>query len=34
MKPEQDVMLAEAGEESEFIKCFDDITERSCPGKL
>ena len=26
MKPEQDAMLAEAGEEHEFIKCFDDIT--------
>ena len=26
MKHEQDAMLAEASEEHEFIKCFDDIT--------
>ena len=26
MKPEQDAMLAEAGDENEFINCFDDIT--------
>ena len=26
MKLEQDAMLAGAGEEDEFIKCFDDIT--------
>ena len=26
MKHEQDAMLAEAGEEHEFIKCFDDLT--------
>ena len=26
MKIEQDAMLAEAGEEDEFIKCLDDIT--------
>ena len=26
MEPEQDAMLAETGEENEFIKCFDDIT--------
>ena len=25
-KPEQDAMLAGAGEEDEFIRCFDDIT--------
>ena len=34
MKPEQDAMLAEAVEESEFIKCLGDITERSCLGRL
>ena len=26
MKLEQNAMLAEAGEEDKFIKCFDDIT--------
>ena len=26
MRPEQDAMLAEAGEEDEFIRCYDDIT--------
>ena len=26
MKPEQDAIPAEAGEEDEFFKCFDDIT--------
>ena len=31
-KLEQDAMLAEAGEEDEFVKCFDDIIlARSCP---
>ena len=25
-KPEHDAMLAGAGEEDEFVKCFDDIT--------
>ena len=25
MKPEQDALLAEAGEENEFVKCFDDV---------
>ena len=31
MKPEQDAMLAEAGEENEFIKCIDDITGKELP---
>ena len=31
MKPEQGAMLAEAGEEDEFIKCFDDITGKELP---
>ena len=31
MKLEQDAMLAEAGEENEFIKCFDDITGKELP---
>ena len=31
MKPEQDAMLAEAGEEDEFIKCYDDITGEELP---
>ena len=31
MKPEQDAMLAAAGEENEFIKCFDDITGKELP---
>ena len=31
MKPEQDAMLAGAGEEDEFIKCFDDITGKELP---
>ena len=31
MKPEQDAMLAEAVEESEFIKCFDDIIGKELP---
>ena len=31
LKPEQDVMLAEVGEEYEFIKCFDDITGKELP---
>ena len=30
-KPEQDAMLAEAGEEDKFIKCFDDITGKELP---
>ena len=30
-KLEQDAMLAEAGEEDELIKCFDDITGRELP---
>ena len=30
-KPEQDAMLAGAGEEDEFIKCFDDITGKELP---
>ena len=28
MNPEQDAMLADPGEESDFIKCFDDSTGR------
>ena len=31
-KPEQDPMLAGAGEEDEFIKCFDDITGAALAG--
>ena len=31
LKPEQDAMLAEAGEEDGFIKCFDDITGKEQP---
>ena len=31
MKFEQDAMLAEAGAEDEFIKCFDDITGKELP---
>ena len=31
LKPEQDPMLAETGEENEFIKCFDDITGKELP---
>ena len=31
VKPEQGAMLAEAGEEDEFIKCFDDITRKELP---
>ena len=34
MKPEQDAMLAEAGEEDEFIKCFDDITGKEMPWQV
>ena len=35
MKTEQGAMLAETGEEDEFIKCFDDVSlERSCLGRL
>ena len=30
-KPEQDAMLAEAGEEHEFIKCIDDTTGKELP---
>ena len=30
-KSEQDAMLAEAGEEHEFIKCFDGITGKELP---
>ena len=30
-KPEQDAMLAEAGEEDKLIKCFDDITGKELP---
>ena len=30
-KPEQHAMLAGAGEEAEFIKCFDDITGKELP---
>ena len=30
-KPEQDAMLAGAGEEDEFIKCFDDIIGKELP---
>ena len=30
-KPEHDAMLAGAGEEDEFIKCFDDITGEVLP---
>ena len=31
MKLEQDAMLAEAGEQDEFTKCFDDITGKELP---
>ena len=31
MKIEQDAMLADAGEEDEFNKCFDDITGKELP---
>ena len=31
MKPEQDAMLAKAGEENQLIKCFDDITGKELP---
>ena len=31
MNPEQGAMLAEAGEEDDFIKCFDDITGKEVP---
>ena len=31
MKPEQGAILAEAGEEDKFIKCFDDITGKELP---
>ena len=30
-KPDQDAMLAGAGEEDEFIKCFDDVTGKELP---
>ena len=30
-KPEQDAMLAGAGDEDEFFKCFDDITGKELP---
>ena len=33
MKLEQDAMLADADQEEEFIKCFDDITGRDRPWK-
>ena len=33
-KPEQDAMLAGAGDEDEFFKCFDDITVRSCLDRV
>ena len=32
-KPEQDAMLAAAGGEDEYIKCFDDITGKELPWK-
>ena len=31
LKPEQDTMLAEAGEEDGFTKCFDDVTGKELP---
>ena len=30
-KPEQDAMLAGAGDEDEFVRCFDDITGKELP---
>ena len=34
LKPEQDAMLAEAGEEDEFVKCFDDIAGKEMPWQV
>ena len=34
LKPEHDAMLAEAGEDNEFIKCFADIIGKELPWQV
>ena len=34
MTPEQDAMLAEAGEEDEFIRCCADVTGKELPWQV